>query len=157
MTLQKELNEIVQQAIKKILTLSDEGEIDAVVVAAIAKLDRVLTSGQEERDLRKAAKKTLITAQLKIHTTEREDVVKTLIDLSGDLKAASQLMDESAADNILNKVATTGNAVLAVANSAKDLADTLKDAVETPGSVESETLSEKVNDTLDKINSLKNL
>lgn len=161
MTAIAEMDEITQDTIEDMLALTEAGAIDDRANQGYDDLDAVRTETSDERDYRDECKGKIAQAQFDIGADQRKNAYKALRKVTDNIAAASQLMNEAAADNILNKVTDVGNAaadtVKSVAATVEALGAELKKVGNGEGELDGAALSGKINDTLDKLNSLKNL
>jgi len=156
-----EMNAIVASAIEDMLGVTDDDELATRTQLANDELDEVMITTDEEEAHLTACKDRIAQALFDIGSGQRKASLRLLVDTSQNITAASQLMDEAAADNILTKVAAAGNTVAetvkSVAATVEALGTELKKVGNKTSQLDGEALSEKINATLDKLKSLKNL
>jgi len=161
MTPTEQMDRIVHDTIKDMLTMTDATEINAKATAGISALDMVIVTTMDEQDALIANKQAIGHTQLQIGLAQRAEALEELSKRAKNITAAGQLMDEAAANNILIKAAEAGSAAAATIDSVATTIKALGTALETLGDDDNEldaaSLSEKINDTLDKLNSLKDL
>jgi phage-related protein len=147
------------------------GAVEAMLVAEPDDITAVMQQAKDalmnlpvppaESAYRTEAKNKLTDLRFDIAAGQRTAALKELVKISQNITAASQLMDDAAADNILAKVAAVGNTaadtVKSVATTVEALGAELKKVGNGEGELDGAALSGKINDTLDKLNSLKNL
>ncbi len=147
------------------------GAVEAMLVAEPDDITAVMQQAKDalmnlpvppaESAYRTEAKNKLTDLRFDIAAGQRTAALKELVEISQNITAASQLMDGAAADNILAKVAAVGNTaadtVKSVATTVEALGAELKKVGNGEGELDGAALSGKINDTLDKLNSLKNL
>lgn len=147
------------------------GAVEAMLVAEPDDITAVMQQAKDalmnlpvppaESAYRTEAKNKLTDLRFDIAAGQRTAALKELVKISQNITAASQLMDDAAADNILAKVAAVGNTaadtVKSVATTVEALGVELKKVGNGEGELDGAALSGKINDTLDKLNSLKNL
>ena len=161
MTATEKMDDVTKETVEDMLALTDAGAIDGRADQGYSDLDAVRTETGDDRDYRDACKQKIAQAQFNIGQGQRKAALKALGEITGNIAAAGQLMDEAAADNILAKVAAVSNAaadtVKLVAATVETLGAELKKVGDKTSELDGEALAGKINDTLDKINSLKNL
>jgi len=159
MTAIPQIDKTVADAVQAMLAAAPD-EVNAIAQQAKGTLMN-LPVPPAESAYRTEAKNKLNDLQFDIAAGQRTAALKELVKISQNITAASQLIDEAAADNILAKAAAAGNAaadtVKSVAATVEALGAELKKVGNGEGELDGAALSGKINDTLDKLNSLKNL
>lgn len=157
MTNRENADKIVRDALKDMMAEADLTVVASIGDAAIGKLGQLNAQDQAEQDYFDAGVMAIANQKIKIGTNNRAEALASLLALAASLADAAKKMDKASANNILSNIATVGNNVLDVASSVQSLAETLKKIGEDEADVDAATLSSKINDTLDKIHSLKSL
>lgn len=154
-----QIDKITSDALEAMLAAEADDVTGVMQQAKDALMD--LPVPPAESAYRTEAKNKLNDLRFDISAGQRTAALKELVKISQNIIAASQLMDEAAADNILAKVAEVGNAAADTVKSAAATVEALGAELKKVGNGESEldgeALSGKINDTLDKLNSLKSL
>ena len=158
MTKMQEIDQIVQSAVQRILTMSDADAVEDHLDGATNAINTLIGLTADEVAYRTVALLALADAQVSWGLNEREALLDELVARANKIGTGIEMLGEAAENNIMVNLSNQGSAVLSVASSLKALADTLESAVdiaqENPSSIDVTALSESANNALAAIHGL---